>query len=324
MATFKFTGGVSHFRDKLIDGMVANGYTPEFAEHTFKQLEGFGSYGFPESHAASFALIAYASAWMKCWHPDVFCAALLNSQPMGFYAPAQIVRDAQASMASRSAGLHQRLRWDCTLEPTGDDGASPSASACAWSRGWPMPTPPHRRSAGRRALCLDRRSLAPRRRAGRRPGPDRRGDAFRPSSAWRGARRSGQSRRCATSPAALRRRRPAPMAASCPRSRAAVAAPDDGRPEVVEDYGHVGLSLRSHPVSFLRDDLRRAHRDLREAMRCRDGRWLEAAGLVLVRQRPGSAKGVMFITSKTRPASPISSSGPRSSRRTAASSCRPA
>jgi error-prone DNA polymerase len=95
MATFKHTGGVSKFRDKLITGMVAHGYEPDFAEKTFKQLEGFGSYGFPESHAASFALIAYASSWMKCHHPDVFCAALLNAQPMGFYAPAQIVRDAR-------------------------------------------------------------------------------------------------------------------------------------------------------------------------------------------------------------------------------------
>src|SRR3546814_14176150 len=95
MATIKFTGGVSHFRDKLINGMVDNGYERDFAEQTFKQLEGFGSYGFPESHAASFALIAYASAWLKCWHPDIFCAALLNSPPMGFYAPAQIVRAAQ-------------------------------------------------------------------------------------------------------------------------------------------------------------------------------------------------------------------------------------
>jgi error-prone DNA polymerase len=90
MATFKFTFGVSSFRTKLIDGMVANGYERDFAEQTFRQLEGFGSYGFPESHAASFALIAYASALLKCWHPDVFCAALLNSQPMGFYAPAQM------------------------------------------------------------------------------------------------------------------------------------------------------------------------------------------------------------------------------------------
>ncbi|SUB44278.1 DNA polymerase III subunit alpha [Brucella anthropi] len=93
MATFKHTGGVSKFRDRLISGMIERGYEQDFAERTFQQLEGFGSYGFPESHAASFALIAYASAWLKCWHPDVFCAALLNAQPMGFYAPAQIVRD---------------------------------------------------------------------------------------------------------------------------------------------------------------------------------------------------------------------------------------
>lgn len=87
MATFKFTGGVHRFQTRLVEGMIANGYARDFAERTFKQLEGFGSYGFPESHAASFALLAYASSWMKCHHPDVFCAALLNAQPMGFYAP---------------------------------------------------------------------------------------------------------------------------------------------------------------------------------------------------------------------------------------------
>src|SRR5690606_30193655 len=92
MATFKQTGGVDKFRDELIEGMVKNHYPRDFAERICRQLEGFGSYGFPESHAYSFAIIAYASAWMKCHHPDVFCAALLNSQPMGFYAPAQIVR----------------------------------------------------------------------------------------------------------------------------------------------------------------------------------------------------------------------------------------
>ena len=88
MATFKHTGGVSKFGEKLIAGMLANGDAQDFAEKTFRQLEGFGSYGFPETHAASFALIAYASSWLKCWRPNVFCAALLNAQPMGFYAPA--------------------------------------------------------------------------------------------------------------------------------------------------------------------------------------------------------------------------------------------
>ena len=116
MATFKHTGGVSAYREKLICGMIARGYDPEFAERTFRQLEGFGSYGFPESHAASFAKIAYASCWMKCHHPDVFCAALLNAQPMGFYAPAQIVRDAREHGVEVRAVCVNASRWDCTLE----------------------------------------------------------------------------------------------------------------------------------------------------------------------------------------------------------------
>ena len=120
MATFKFTGGVSHFRDKLIGGMVDRGYEQAFAERTFSQLEGFGSYGFPESHAASFALVAYASSWMKCHHPDVFCCALLNSQPMGFYAPAQVVRDAREHGVEIRTVCVNASRWDCTLEPRHD------------------------------------------------------------------------------------------------------------------------------------------------------------------------------------------------------------
>ncbi len=117
MATFKLTGGVSHFYDKLVNGMIARGYPKDFAERTFKQIEGFGSYGFPESHAASFAKIAYASCWMKHHHPDVFCAALLNAQPMGFYAPAQIVRDTrQHGVEVRPVSINHS-HWDCTLEP---------------------------------------------------------------------------------------------------------------------------------------------------------------------------------------------------------------
>ncbi len=116
MATFKFTGGVSHFKDKLIAGMVERGYSQEFAAKTFSQIEGFGSYGFPESHAASFALIAYASSWMKCHHPAVFACALLNSQPMGFYAPAQIVRDAREHGIEVLPVCVNSSRWDCTLE----------------------------------------------------------------------------------------------------------------------------------------------------------------------------------------------------------------
>ena len=101
--------------------MVAKGCEKEFAEKIFKQLEGFGSYGFPESHAASFALIAYASSWLKCWHPDVFYAALLNAQPMGFYAPAQVVRDARDHGVEVRPVCVNASRWDCTLEPADDE-----------------------------------------------------------------------------------------------------------------------------------------------------------------------------------------------------------
>ena len=117
MATFRHTGNVHLFRDKFIEGMAGRGYDRSFAEHCFGQIEGFGEYGFPESHAASFALLVYASAWIKCRYPDVFCAAILNSQPMGFYQPAQLVRDARAhGVEIREADVNFSA-WDCTLEP---------------------------------------------------------------------------------------------------------------------------------------------------------------------------------------------------------------
>src|SRR5207237_328452 len=135
MATFKRNGEIHLFRDKFIAGMVTNRYTRDFATRCFDQIEGFGTYGFPESHAASFALLVYVSAWIKCFHPDVFACALLNSQPMGFYAPAQIVRDAKDhGVEVRPADINFS-DWDCTLEPLGkalrEDGAPPIAAVPA-------------------------------------------------------------------------------------------------------------------------------------------------------------------------------------------------
>src|SRR5271155_4679267 len=120
MATFRHTGNVHLFRDKFIDGMTTRGYERAFAENCFGQIEGFGEYGFPESHAASFALLVYASAWIKCCYPDVFCAAILNSQPMGFYQPAQLVRDARQHHVEVRAADVNFSDWDCTLEPGAD------------------------------------------------------------------------------------------------------------------------------------------------------------------------------------------------------------
>ena len=315
MATFKVTGGVSHFRDKLIAGMEANGYTRTFAERTFSQIEGFGSYGFPESHAASFALIAYASAWLKCHHPDVFCCALLNSQPMGFYAPAQVVRDAREHGVEVRAVDVNRSGWDSTLEepaPTGGPflavrlglrmaaglnavhgmrvvagrGARPYASVEDLQRRTGLPVSALERLAeadafgslglGRREALWAIRGLA---------------DAPLPLFA-------AAEREAANTPAASRL-----VSRSLSQSPSSAHEPPmtlppmpDGR-EVVEDYRATGLTLRQHPVSFVRDALRR-----RGAITCaelgqtRSGRRVAVAGLVLVRQKPGSAKGVMFIT----------------------------
>ncbi len=301
MATFKHTGGVSKFGEKLIGGMVANGYERDFAERTFRQLEGFGSYGFPESHAASFALIAYASSWMKCWHPDVFCAALLNAQPMGFYAPAQIVRDATAHGVEVRPVCVNRSRWDCTLEPReADDGRFAVRLGLRLVKGL----------GNAEAACLitaraDQPFLSVDDLWRRADIPSAalvelaEADAFRPAL--------GLARREALWAIKALRDEPLPLFAAA-AAREASPVPEQDEPvvalrpmaaggEVVEDYGHVGLTLRDHPVSFLRKDLaQRRIVTCAEAMASRDRRWVEVAGLVLVRQRPGSAKGVMFIT----------------------------
>ena len=298
MATFKFTGGVSHFFEKLVGGMIERGYPRDFAERTFKQIEGFGSYGFPESHAASFAKIAYASCWMKHHHPDVFCAALLNAQPMGFYAPAQVVRDAREHGVEVRPVCINASRWDCTLEPSGGKYlavrlglrqvrglANVHGAAVVTARGdapfgsveevW--------RRAGVPRAAIERLGEAD---AFLRLGEDRRrglwkvrglGEAPLPLFA------AADTREDTFSPEGLE-----PDVVLQPMS--------DGR-EVVEDYRSLQLSLRAHPLAFLRDELTR-----RGVVRCsdlttiRDGRHVEVAGIILVRQKPGSAKGILFIT----------------------------
>ncbi|WP_425994719.1 error-prone DNA polymerase [Afipia sp. DC4300-2b1] len=300
MATFKHTGGVSKFGEKLIGGMVANGYTREFAEQTFRQLEGFGSYGFPESHAASFALIAYASSWLKCHHPDVFCAALLNAQPMGFYAPAQIVRDARDHGVEVRPVCINASRWDCTLEPTDDGDRFAVRLGLRMVKGLANAD-----AASIIAVRADRpfASVDDLWRRARVPAASlveiADADGFR--SCLHLARRE------ALWAIKALRDEPLPLFAAA-AARAMAIVPEIIEPpvalrpmtaggEVVEDYGHVGLTLRGHPLSFLRDDLRRRRIvTCSEAMAARDGRWLETAGLVLVRQMPGSAKGVLFVT----------------------------
>lgn len=298
MATFKLTGGVSHFRDKLIDGMVARGYDQAFAERTFKQIEGFGSYGFPESHAASFALIAYASSWVKCHHPDVFCASLLNAQPMGFYAPAQIVRDArQHGVEIRPIDVNHS-RWDCTLEPSEGRYLAVRLGLCMVRD----------LSNGDGAAIITARAGTPyetveeiQRRAGVGRGAlDRIGEADGFGSLG-STRREGLWNVKGLGNSALPLFAAADERAGKLRQEAieptVILAPMGEGAEVVEDYRASGLSLRAHPLAFLRDELRsRKMVTCEELQSIKDGRWVNLAGIVLVRQKPGSAKGVMFVT----------------------------
>ncbi|WP_414832087.1 error-prone DNA polymerase [Afifella sp. YEN Y35] len=299
MATFKFTGGVSAFRDKFITGMCERGYDPDFTERAFKMIEGFGSYGFPESHAASFALLAYASSWVKCHHPDVFLAAILNSQPMGFYAPAQLVRDARAHGVEVRPVSVNDSRWDATLEPLdGQEGRFAVrlglrlAKGLANKDGAALLAARHRpyrsleeiwRRAGLPVAALERLAEA---------------DAF---SAIGLSRRQAlwEIRALADSPLPLFAAADAREEKIRPEGNEpaiALQAMKPGR-EVVEDYAATGLSLRRHPVAFLREDLtRRRIVPTADLAGLREGRFVTIAGLVLVRQRPGSAKGVMFIT----------------------------
>ena len=306
MATFKFTGGVSHFYDKLVEGMVSRGYPRDFAERTFKQIEGFGSYGFPESHAASFAKIAYASSWMKCHHPDIFCAALLNAQPMGFYAPAQIVRCARNHGVEVRPPCINASRWDCTLERSGSPsegryltvrmglrmvrGLSNVHAAAilaaradtpfdsveeVWRRSGVPPVAIERLADADvfRALARDRRQAL--------WSVKGLGEASLPLFA--AADRLANGGEGNWSPEGAEPYVP-------------LRALTDGR-EVVEDYRTMQLSLRAHPLSFLRASMRREGIvTAAECDRLPENRLVEVAGIILVRQKPGSAKGILFIT----------------------------
>ncbi len=297
MGTFKGDGTINLYEEKLVGGMIANGYDPDFAARTYRQLEGFGSYGFPESHAASFALIAYASSWLKCRHPDVFCCALLNAQPMGFYAPAQIVRDARAhGVEVRPIGVNAS-RWDCTLEPAGE-GRLAVRLGLRLVRG--LPNQDGARIATTREADLFRSVEDLWRRAGLSLKGLRSlaaADAFaclglgRREALW-------AIRGLAPEPlplfAAADRRETAP----CPNSPSRrCASHPRGRGRRGGGLPGAGLSLGRHPLAFLRMGLSRDGVSTCAALRrLRDGARVTVAGLVLVRQKPGSAKGVMFIT----------------------------
>ena len=337
MATFRHTGNVHLFRDKFIGGMAERGYDREFAEHCFGQIEGFGEYGFPESHAASFALLVYASAWFKCRYPDVFVAAILNSQPMGFYQPAQLVRDARAHAVEIRAADVNFSHWDCTLEPSSCSAHSrASGNPVESSIGAPNPagSPLSRgRADNQHAVRLGFRLIHGLGEEELKKLIAARGNGF--SSIERLAAVTGISRftieRLAEADAfrslGLNRRealwaarrldmigiRPPRRGAASANAALPLLAPhlsDELFPEqsvalpamplcehVVEDYVATGLSLKAHPVRFFRNRLTALGAIRNAELRDREGdATLTVAGLVLVRQRPGTSKGVVFMT----------------------------
>jgi error-prone DNA polymerase len=318
MATFKRVGTIGSFQRKMIDGMLANGYERDFAERCFHQIEGFGEYGFPESHAASFALLVYASAWLKCRYPDAFAAALLNAQPMGFYAPAQIVRDAREHGVEVRPPDVNHSQWDSTLEP-GPRAADELHELHRAMRGDIRAT--HAMRLGLREIKglseEDGRLLVERRdgsydsvrdvwlRTGLPPRVLERladADAFgslgltRREALWAAKALGRVGDRDDDLPLFTGNAEAAP-GRSVPREADVALPPMLIGEEVVNDYRFLRLSLRAHPAQFLRADLSQRGTLRNETLRTvASGTRVRISGLVTCRQRPGSAKGVVFMT----------------------------
>lgn len=290
MATFKAIGQVTRYREKLVNGMIKNGYEKEFAERVFKQLEGFGSYGFPESHAASFALLVYISSWIKCYYPDIFAAALLNSQPMGFYQPAQIVTDARKHGVKMRPVDINHSQWDNTLEEK--DGRY-----CAVRLGFRQvkglrEEDMQKLVAGRFTSYQNIDELPD---AGVSPSALERladADAFRSI---------GLDRRQALWEVSALYDHPTGIFTGTPSQSATEKITDlplmTPGEHVIQDYASTALSLKAHPVSFLRQKLNRLRVTPASGLhKLKNGQPVKVCGLITVRQRPGTAKGVLFIT----------------------------
>jgi len=289
MATFKAKGLVTQYEEKLIKGMMKNGYSLEYAQRVFRQLEGFGSYGFPESHAASFALLVYVSSWIKWYYPDVFCCAILNSMPMGFYQPAQLISDAKKhGVEVRPADINYSY-WDNTLEEK-------SGRFCALRLGFRQVKGLREEDvtillAGRKkgyssinelrdvavpAATLERLADAD---AFRSIGLDRREALWEVSTKDR--------------PEAMFKGKPSPDALI---ENISLPMMTDSE-HVVQDYAATSLSLKAHPVSFVREKLEHLRITPTAVLSTlKNGASVKVAGLVLVRQRPGTASGICFMT----------------------------
>lgn len=306
MATFKRQGKLAYYHDLLVKGMAERGYEPDFAERCFKQIEGFGYYGFPESHAASFALLVYVSAWLKCHYPDVFAASILNAQPMGFYAPAQLVRDAvDHGVEVRPVDVNQSY-WDNTLEPRHRTGPMRTAVRLGLRQIKGMPQAeavrlttarlkPYQTAAElQRRSAIERATLVKLAEA----------DAFRSLA---------MDRRQALWAVQALKKSQLPLFAFADETttfghnQGPVESTDEPWLElpqmslgehIIEDYTHLHLSLKAHPMALMRDHLHQRTKLVTalDLWTTPPGRTVTVCGLVIVRQRPGSAKGVIFTT----------------------------
>ncbi len=332
MAAWKRGGAVEEFRKKILAGMLAKRYTPEYADQCFNMLKGFGEYGFPESHSASFALLVYVSCWIKRHHPAVFCCGLLNSQPMGFYAPAQIVRDAQAHGVIVLAVDVNQSSWECTLHALGvrghsyelDENDLVTAESSEndshgdseivadfgrtwdWGHGGPVVQLGFNRVRGLRRAHADRvievRTRGPftsvdqfARRTGLPP------HALRTLAEADGFGSLGLSRRQALWDVMKCHSEPMPLFDWLTED----TAPEVGvslptmpmSQEVTIDYRTAGLSLKRHPVALIRQQLKQMRvTPAADLSTMTHGKWVRVAGLVLIRQRPGTASGIVFET----------------------------
>jgi error-prone DNA polymerase len=295
MASWKRNGGLERFRDRLIGGMRERGYAEEFAERIFNQIQGFGEYGFPESHAASFALLAYISAWMKCHHPAEFTAALLNSQPMGFYAPAQLVQDVvRHGVEVRPVDVRHSV-WECSLE-SGTEKSNPHAKpAPALRLGFRSVKGLAEVSALRLCKARDEKSFSSINELANRARLDRR-DMNALSKA--GALKSLAGNRHQANWEALGVEEPSAIfGEATPNEATPMLRPPTEGEDVIADYASLGLTLASHPLALLRNNFAaKNYVTSDEIALTAPGTIIKTAGLVISRQRPGTATGVVFVT----------------------------
>ncbi|VVM73752.1 Error-prone DNA polymerase [Pseudomonas fluorescens] len=289
MAAWKRHGGLEPHKERLAAGMKKNGYTPEFSAQIFEQIKGFGSYGFPESHAASFALLTYASCWLKCHEPAAFACALINSWPMGFYSPDQILQDARRHHLQIRPVDVRASDWDCSLEPI--IGAQPAIRlGLRMIKGFREDDARRIEVARAKGAFIDIADLGERARLDARAQ-----EQLADAGALRGL--AGDRHRARWEVAGVQKQ--LGLFAGLPsqdEDRVSLPKPTVGE-DLLADYNSVGTTLGPHPLALLRGELKaRRCRSSKELLAIENGRPVSVAGLVTGRQRPGTASGVTFVT----------------------------